>query len=156
MFADDPDDMEMKAEIECLQATMQVKIANSGSEYRCLNKQLDKMKKKVDDQESLFTLSYKMTSAEKGKHILMSAKSRSTKIKQQNTQIEIKEDSTDLEVTIEESDHLYGSRLIIIPVDQDDTSQASSDNDRGMGRTMGKVFGNKNALETTHITSPKH
>lgn len=59
-------------------------------------------------------------------------------------------------MTIEESDHLYGSRLIIIPVDEDDTSQASSDSDRGMGKTMGKVFGNKNALEPTHTSSPKH
>jgi len=51
---------------------MQVKIANSDSEYRCLNKSLDKMKQKIVEQANLFTLSYK-TPAEKGKHVLMSS-----------------------------------------------------------------------------------
>lgn len=51
---------------------MQVKIANSNSEYRCLNKSLDKMKQKIVEQANLFTLSYK-TPVDKGKHVLMSS-----------------------------------------------------------------------------------
>lgn len=47
LFADDPDDMEMKAEIECLQATMQVKIANSDSEFRCLKKDIGTWETKI-------------------------------------------------------------------------------------------------------------
>jgi len=47
LFADDPDDMEVKAEIECLKATMQVKIANSDSEFVCLKKDLPYWEEKI-------------------------------------------------------------------------------------------------------------
>jgi len=40
-------------------------------------------------------------------------------------------------------------------VEEEDV-EASSDSDRGMGGMMQKVFGNKNSLTPTHISSPKH
>ena len=56
----------------------------------------------------------------------------------------IKDENTDLEVTIEGSDHLYGSLLQITPVDEDNSSESNIASDRGMGEMMMKVFGNKN------------
>ena len=72
LYAEDPDDMEMMAEIECLQATMQVKIANSDSEYRCIKKGLDDWKTKLENQATSIDLSYK-TLVDKGKHLNMVA-----------------------------------------------------------------------------------
>ena len=36
-------------------------------------------------------------------------------VKPAKYEIEIKDEDTDLEVTIEGSDHLYGSKLVIVP-----------------------------------------
>ena len=49
IFAADSDDFEDKSQIECLIATMQVKIANSKSEYVCLKDTatLSKTKQKI-------------------------------------------------------------------------------------------------------------
>jgi len=51
VFAADADDFEDKAQVECLVATMQVKIANSKSEYVCLKDEssLKKLKQKIGD-----------------------------------------------------------------------------------------------------------
>ena len=70
LFAEDADDLEEKSEVECFEATMQVKIANSGSEFRCLHKGLDDWKAKLDKQADSFLLSYNKLE-DKGKHILM-------------------------------------------------------------------------------------
>lgn len=43
IFASDEDDFHQKASLECLIATMQVKIANSKSDFVCLNTRLDKL-----------------------------------------------------------------------------------------------------------------
>ena len=72
------------------------------------------------------------------------------------TIIEIKEEDSDLEVTIEGSDHFYGSMIQIVPIEEEDDSQTSSDSDRGLGKTMGKIFGNRSALDPMEVTSPKH
>ena len=45
-FSDD-EDLEEKSEVDCLVSTMQVKIANSESDYVCLKKNLDKIKDKL-------------------------------------------------------------------------------------------------------------
>ena len=70
LFAEDADDLEDMSEIECFEATMQVKIANSGSEFRCLQKGLDNWKAKLDKQADSFLLSYNKLE-DKGKHVLM-------------------------------------------------------------------------------------
>lgn len=89
---------------------MQVKIANSKSDFVCLTERLESLKAKHDSQTYPLALSH--TSAqEKGKHILMAAKHSSGSVSAANYIIEIKEDNTDLEVTIEGSDHLYGGRI---------------------------------------------
>ena len=59
-------------------------------------------------------------------------------------QLVIKDEDTDLEVTIEGSDHFYGSTIILESVDEiDDGSNSSTDSDRGLGKTMKKIFGNR-------------
>ena len=69
----------------------------------------------------------------------------------------IKDDNTDLEITIEGSDHFYGSTIMVESIDEvDDGSSSSTDSDRGLGNTMKKIFGNRQALEPAQITSPKH
>ena len=74
VFANDADDLDYKSSIECLEGTMQVKIANSQSEYRCLNKMLDKWETKLSYQKNSIDLSYKNLS-DKGKHVIMVASS---------------------------------------------------------------------------------
>ena len=51
VFTADADDFEDKAQVECLIATMQVKIANSKSEYVCLKDEsaLKKINQKMGD-----------------------------------------------------------------------------------------------------------
>ena len=70
--------------------------------------------------------------------------------------IEIKDDDTDLEVTIEGSDHFYGAKLLIQSNDKDTDSSAASDHGRGMKSVLGHIFGSKNTLNADSITSPKH
>ena len=70
--------------------------------------------------------------------------------------IEIKDDNTDLEVTIEGSDHLYGSKLVMASVDKDTDAGSGDGNDRGMGKLLGHIFGSKNILSADSISSPKH
>lgn len=48
IYASSEYDFEQKSEMECLVAVMQVKIASSKSEYRCLTKGLDALKTKLD------------------------------------------------------------------------------------------------------------
>ena len=40
--------------------------------------------------------------------------------------------------------------------EEDDGSNSSTDSDRGLGKTMQRIFGNRHALEPNSITSPKH
>ena len=56
--------------IECLQATMSVKIANSKSEYTCLRTSLSDWQDKIEKQPTSYELSYKKL-ADKGKHVNM-------------------------------------------------------------------------------------
>ena len=72
------------------------------------------------------------------------------------TEIEILDENTDLEITIEGSDHLYGSIIYITHEDHADNSQTNDDDDRGMTKLLGKVFGHRNKLQPVHISSPKH
>ena len=95
-------------------------------------------------------MSYK-TPADKGKHISMVAHKKkgdiASKLKATDYEIEIKDEETDLEITIEGSDHFYGSTIVVIPEDHADSSQFSSDSDRGMGSLIGRVLGSREALE---------
>jgi hypothetical protein len=118
IFAEDPDDFEVKAQIECLIATMDVKIATSQSEFACLKEEnADTIQQKVNSQPITMILSYK-TLTDKAKHLSMvSANDRRNKVKAPKFVIEIVDEGTDLEVTIEGSDHLYGSTIQIIPED---------------------------------------
>ena len=145
-----------KTRQECLAATMQVKIANSKSDFVCLNKRLSHLKSKHEAQSYPFTLSYK-TAAEKGKHMQMVAKQfgNRSEVKAANYEIEIKDEDTDLEVTVEGSDHLYGSKIVIVPSTTDFDSKREEDG-RGMHKLLGDVFGAKNTLVPDIITSPKH
>lgn len=102
------------------------------------------------------TLSYK-TVSEKGKHILMVAKNSKGTLKPIKYEIVIKEDNTQLEVTIEGSNHLYGATIQIIPEDhEEDTSTVNNSMVKKFSGIMSKVFGNMHALEADHVTSPKH
>ena len=147
--------------IECLQATMSVKIANSKTEYTCLRNSLTDWKDKIEKQPTSYELSYKVL-ADKGKHVNMVGsngrmKNGENKLTATTIDLVIKEDNSDLEVTIEESDHLYGSLIQIYSIDEeDDGSNSSTDSDRGLGKTMQRIFGNRQAIEPSSITSPKH
>mmetsp|Transcript_26958 Transcript_26958/g.33486 ORF Transcript_26958/g.33486 Transcript_26958/m.33486 type:complete len:142 (+) Transcript_26958:329-754(+) len=76
IFASDADDFQEKSQLECLIATMQVKIANSNDDFVCLNKRGQKLIAKHDSQTYPLTLSHQ-TAAEKGKHMLMASKTNS-------------------------------------------------------------------------------
>ena len=151
-FTSDADDLEFKSMIECLEATMQVKIANSKSEYRCLNEKLGNWSTKLNKQDKSINLSYKNLQ-EKGKHAYMVASAgkrggKNLTLQPNSLEIVIKDENTDLEITIEGSDHFYGSTIVIESVDEvDDGSSSSTDSDRGLGNTMKKIFGDRQALE---------
>ena len=154
IFASDEDDFHQKASLECLIATMQVKIANSKSDFVCLTTRLDKLQEKHDKQVYPTILSYEKA-ADKGKHILMAARNSASGFAKQYT-IEIKDDDTDLEVTIEGSDHFYGAKLLIQSNDKDTDSSSANDHGRGMNSILAHVFGSKNTLSADSVTSPKH
>ena len=141
LFTSDADDLEEKSEIDCLEATMTVKIANSRSEYTCLRNSLSDWQDKLEKQSTSYDLSYKVL-ADKGKHVNMVAsnngkQNNDSKLKATVVDLVIKEDNTDLEVTIEESDHLFGALIQIYSLDEDDDgSNSSTDSDRGLGKTM--------------------
>ena len=82
-------------------------------------------------------------------------KERSGKLSAPKYEIEIKQDDSDLEVSIESSDHLYGSILQIISEEHDDEG-SSSDFGRGMKTFLSKVLGDKHAIQPAHITVIKH
>lgn len=69
-----------------------------------------------------------------------------TTLKQTKLEIEIADENTDLEVTIEGSDHLYGEIIQIYQAIEEDESQLSNDSDRGLGKMMNKIFGKRTAL----------
>ena len=133
---------------------MQVKIANSGTDFVCLKERLSTLQARHDAQTYPATLSYK-TAIEKGKHMLMSATKLKSSDERHKYTIEIKDENSDLEVTIEGSDHLYGSRLTITPHTADFDSKYD-ENGRSMGKLLNHIFGAKNSLKATHIASPKH
>lgn len=70
-------------------------------------------------------------------------------------EIEITQDDSDLEVSIEGSDHLYGSVLQIISEEHDDEG-TSSDSGRGMFKFLSKVLGDKHVIQPAHISVIKH
>ena len=77
LYAEDPDDFEEKSTMECLMATLQVKIASSDSEYRCLSDtSVKEMQSKVDSQTLPAVLDHTKI-ADKGKHLLMVASTKS-------------------------------------------------------------------------------
>ena len=94
---------------------MSVKIANSRTEYTCLKNSLNDWKDKIEKQATSYELSYKVL-ADKGKHINMVGSNGkmtndNNKLRATTIDLVIKEENSDLEVTIEESDHLYGSLI---------------------------------------------
>ena len=93
LYAEDPDDFEEKSTMECLMATLQVKIASSDSEYRCLSDiGLQGVQSKIDSQTLPAILDYSKIS-DRGKHLLMVAatkKDRSGKLSPPKYEIEIK------------------------------------------------------------------
>lgn len=153
LFAADTDDLEEKAQIECLIATMQVRIANSRSDFVCLKKRLNDLKAKHDLQSYPQVLSYDNL-VDKGKHVLMVASnSKDTTLKPARYEIEIKDENAQLEVTIEGSDHFYGTTLQIIPEEKDDSSRSSAEK---MANLLKKIYGSRDALPADRISSPKH
>ena len=77
LYAEDPDDFEEKSTMECLMATLQVKIASSDGEYRCLSDtSVKEMQSKVDSQTLPAVLDHTKI-ADKGKHLLMVASTKS-------------------------------------------------------------------------------
>ena len=71
LYAEDPDDFEEKSTMECLMATLQVKVTSSDSEYRCLSEaSLKGMQAKIDSQTLPASLDLR-TLADRGKHLLM-------------------------------------------------------------------------------------
>ena len=59
-------------------------------------------------------------------------------------------------VTIEGSDHLFGSIIQVTPEDSAHIDKDSTGSKRGMKPLVLKVFGNTNALVPASITSPTH
>lgn len=155
VFAEGDEDFEMKSSTSCLQATLQVKVANSDGEFACLDQNSSETKKRLDSMTKSLSLSYQ-TVIEKGKHLTMVAHN-SMKVSVPEYIIEIKDENTDLEVTIEETDHLFGATIKLIPIDtvsDSDISQVSTS--RGMPNLLDKVFGKLNVLEPARLSSPKH
>ncbi len=85
-------------------------------------------------------------------------KSKKGTLKPVSQVIEIKEDETQLEVSIEGSNHLYGATIQIVPQDHEDDSSSSDQKTsvRGFHDFFSKVFSSRYALQATHVTSPKH
>ena len=103
---------------------MQVKIANSQSEYRCLSSTLANWQTKLSKQENSIDLSYKNL-PDKGKHVFMVGSTgkrggQNLQLKPTSIELVIKDENTDLEVTIEGSDHFYGSTIMIESIDEID------------------------------------
>lgn len=106
IYAEDEFEMEAKSEEECLIATMQVKIANSQSEFHCLTKGVSARKTQIAAQTMPATLSY-TDIVSKGVHMDMVAADKDAP----RFSIDIKDDNSDLEVTLEGSNHFYGATL---------------------------------------------
>jgi len=114
------------------------------------------IQEKVNSQSENILLSYKKL-ADKGKHLnMVSAYDKKNKVKAPKFVIEIADEGTDLEVTIEGSDHLYGSTIQIIPEDHAGVDLESNGSFRGLKEIISKVFGNTAALAPAHVSSPKH
>ena len=82
-------------------------------------------------------------------------KDRSGKLSAPKYEIEIKQDDSDLEVSIESSDHLYGSILQIISEEHDDEG-SRSESGRGMFSFLNKVLGDRHIIQPAHIAVIKH
>jgi len=78
------------------------------------------------------------------------------KLKPTDAEIEIVDENTDLEITVEGSDHLYGSVMYLTPKDHDDITKDNDGDERGMSMLLGKVLGNRHVIQPVHISSPKH
>ena len=114
VFAEDPEDFMEKQMIECLIAEMQIKIASSYTDFACLKGEKSSLQRQIDSQTTPVLLSYKNLN-DKGKHVLMVPTiNTGGQLKAPKVELDIKDDDTELEVTIEGSDHFYGSIIQII------------------------------------------
>lgn len=89
---------------------------------------------------------------------MVSAMDKRSDVKAPIYTLVISEENTDMEVTIEGSNHLFGSRIQLIPEDQMDMIKEATSLSAGRAKRdlLKRVLGNSGAIVPAHISSPKH